>query len=828
VTCHTDDDGITCSNDVKCPDGISSYSSNFTFGQNQADTWNPNSQNQADVLVQQQQHIAVSSCAKFSLTSDGTRDGTHVEEEGFAGENTCPKIQNPPKSTRTVDMIFAEKPSLTGRPPTGVTIIPQMLQSNLGPRRGMSKSMYSLAVLIILVVLLPGAYASAEIAQRNELRKRAELRVRDVRDKVEVFAQDFSKDLAERVTAHGTNGELFAHNLVANVVSSVCDEYFKGTKPGDFTPVIVENCVKSVYGGAQLEDPNDQFSAVFGASLLCGYIVSEAYPAAQEFLPSGCDGLRGLAERISQAGSATMPILATVVASQTSRPLVSESSIIQSPDFGQTVRISEFPINPSFIAPLLPPQQSNTPDPSTARSQLSSLGSNTIQTPPGNHPSGSGLGISLLTFVTDNKASSSFSDRASSVVVVTHLSQSTVPSEPTLASPQLFPSEEGHRLHEATTGLSRQASFASRSLIDMLPSSASRASRPASSQSTSSPSALSHSAPSQSASSQSASSQSASSQSHPDALSPSQSTLANSPPLPSFSGKSSLLLEWVLSSSSSTVAQSFVTRLEQISQHRSTADPTPRIGISDLPTSQSYVNLLIPPPSLPTSISPISSSNSSTRTPVQIATSYTVDSIVAILSGNAPVNRPSLVANTSSVPTIQPSDKLHASNTIPSLNISLPQDDSAATIRPAFRLLPTVGTNSADFCTKSVMTESTHCSQNSSGCCKNSSQRPGTNQSRPGVAWGFSLSNHSHTFATLPSMQSLDASWALPSASRTASSITQPSTHTVHTTGLEPGHSSATASASLVSPVSHSPTEKPTSGRSEAGGFIAKGFDGWW
>jgi hypothetical protein len=807
VTCHTDEDGITCSNDIKCPDGFSNYSSNFTFGQNQADTWSPNSQNQADTLVQQQQHIAISSCAKFSLTSDGTRDGTRVEDEVFADENTCPKMQKTPKPTPTptptptVDRIFAEKPSVTRRPHAEVTIMPQMLQNNHAPKESISKSMYLLAVLIVLLVLLPGAHASADIHRRDELRKRAELRVQDVRNKVDVFAQNFSEDLVDRVTVNGMNGELFAHNLVADVVSSVCTEYFKGTKPGDFTPVIIQNCVKSVYGGAQLVNPADQFSAVFGASLLCGYIVSEAYPAAQEFAPSGCDGLRELARRISQAESATIPVLATIVASQSSRSLVSEPSAAQSPSFRQTMRTLELAISPSFNTPSLSLPQFNTPGPSPTRIQLSSLDPNTFQTPLEHHTTRSRSQSSLLSKSgVDVKVLPSTSDSSSPRVVLTLSPQS---SEPSLPSLRLFPSEEEYTSHEATTSPSRQVSFASRSLIDILPGSVSGASRYISSQA------------------------------HPDTPSPSQSTVAHRPPLSSSSSQSSLLFESTLFGSSSTVAQSSATQLERISPSRSTSESTSRIDIPDLPSSRFYDSSMIPSSSLPVLLSTTSPPNGSTRTSIQIAISHTVDVTMIILAESAPVSLLSLEANNSSVSTIRSSDILPANHTTPLLTPFLSNDNSATTITPMYEPSPTVVTNSADFCTNFFMSKSTPCScdstrQNSTECCKGPYQCPDTDQSRPEVTWESSVYNHSSTFETLSTMLSSDAPWVLSSNSSPASSIENLSARPVSTTDLVLGLLSATESASLVQSVLQSPTERPTSGRQGSGGFIAKGFNGWW
>ncbi|KAH7078510.1 hypothetical protein FB567DRAFT_137376 [Paraphoma chrysanthemicola] len=323
VKCNTDGGTQRCSNSVKCPSGISSYYSNFTFEQNEPDPWNPVSQNEPDSRVRQQQHIALPNCAKFSLTSDGTKAGTKIESEGPTEEKTCPKVKETP--TPTAGTNLPKKTSSTGRPQVGATSRPQVEQSNYGSRRQMPKNMIFVTFLFGLMMLLPGTHASPDYQRREDLRRRAELRVRDVSDKVKAFAQDFSADLAEKANAQGQNGEVFAHNLVADVISSVCDGYFSGTRPSDFTPIVVQDCVKSVYGGERLAQPAGQFFAVFGASLLCDYVVSEAYPVAQEFFPDGCEGLQDLAKKISPTRSIAASNAVTPAASQASRPLASGS-----------------------------------------------------------------------------------------------------------------------------------------------------------------------------------------------------------------------------------------------------------------------------------------------------------------------------------------------------------------------------------------------------------------------------------------------------------------------------------------------------------------------
>jgi hypothetical protein len=272
---------MSCSNDVKCPNAVSSFQSNFTFGQIEADPWSPASQNEADTLVPQQQHITLSNCARFSLSSDGTAEGTLVGDESKPDESTCPRLQNTPTMTALDSLV--QKTSSRAWPQTHTTTMPQVEHSGHEPRRGTSKNLLLTAIVIGLLLLLPGTHASFDLRSRDDFQRRVELRIRAVSDRTKVFAQDFSADLADKLNAQGLDGYTFAHNLVANVVSSVCGNYLGGTKPDDFTPAILQDCVKGIYGNGDLIQPAEQFLAIFGASLLCDYVVSEAYPVAQEF-----------------------------------------------------------------------------------------------------------------------------------------------------------------------------------------------------------------------------------------------------------------------------------------------------------------------------------------------------------------------------------------------------------------------------------------------------------------------------------------------------------------------------------------------------------------
>jgi hypothetical protein len=155
-----------------------------------------------------------------------------------------------------------------------------------------------ITIMLMIMVLLPGTQASPNDHHPQSERQRADLRIREVSNKVKAFAQDFSNDLAEKANNQGENGEALALNLVAAVISSVCHQHFNGAHPADFAPEVAQNCVKSVYNAGKPQLSAGQFFAVFGASLLCDYVVSEAYPVVKEFLPCRCERLQELTKEV--------------------------------------------------------------------------------------------------------------------------------------------------------------------------------------------------------------------------------------------------------------------------------------------------------------------------------------------------------------------------------------------------------------------------------------------------------------------------------------------------------------------------------------------------
>jgi len=288
---------MSCSNDISCPPGVSSFLSNFTFTQNEGDPWNPASLNERDSLVEQEQHVTVASCSKFVLLSNGTRGGTRIDGGRMTDEKECPKVLETPSPTATAyqtkKTISLALPIMS--PPTRPK--PELVEVSHGSKRRITRNISFLALLISILILIPGSHASPSRNYPDNLHQRVQLRVRDVSDKVSNFAGDFSADLAEKANSLGQDGQSFAQNLVSEIVSSVCDAYFSGDDPESFAPELLKNCVKRVYGGETLPQAAGQFFAVFGASLLCDYVVSEAYPVAQDFFPDACEGLQDLMKK---------------------------------------------------------------------------------------------------------------------------------------------------------------------------------------------------------------------------------------------------------------------------------------------------------------------------------------------------------------------------------------------------------------------------------------------------------------------------------------------------------------------------------------------------
>lgn len=287
VVCHKDGSStLICSSDTKCQPGTFSYQSNFTFSQNEPDPWSPTMENEPDVWVPQDQHVMVGGCAKFSLTSDGTKEGTHINDV----ESTCPNVQRP----STPAAMVGNMPASTDRPHVGATQRPNIIAGTSTSRSISKVSFLLLALAFAAAVFFPCAEASSSHHRPNKFRQSSRARIRATSEEPRDFAEGLINNLANRASAQGYNGHAFANDLVAGVVSSVCRESLEGSNFRPFDPEVLNSCVASAYGGEQVPQPALRFLAVFGGSILCNFIVSGTWQDGQDFSHDVCVGLQYL------------------------------------------------------------------------------------------------------------------------------------------------------------------------------------------------------------------------------------------------------------------------------------------------------------------------------------------------------------------------------------------------------------------------------------------------------------------------------------------------------------------------------------------------------
>jgi hypothetical protein len=295
VVCHKDGSSILiCSTDTKCQPGTSSYQSNFTFSQNEPDPWSPTMENKPDVWVPQNQHVMVGGCAKFSLTSDGTKKGTHIID----AENTCPNVQR----LSTLNALAGHVPTSTGRSHVGATESPTVFTGK-SARLRVSRCSLLLTLVFAIVVFFPGAQGSASRHRPNIFHHSSGAHIRAIPNEPRDLADGLANDLTVKANSQGYNGHAFAVDLVDGVISSVCQGGLEGSGPKPFDPEVLNSCIASVYGDDQVPAPALRFLAVFGGSILCNYIVSETWPNGQDFSPSTCDGLQDLLNALRKDAS---------------------------------------------------------------------------------------------------------------------------------------------------------------------------------------------------------------------------------------------------------------------------------------------------------------------------------------------------------------------------------------------------------------------------------------------------------------------------------------------------------------------------------------------
>jgi hypothetical protein len=706
--------------------------------------------------------------------------------------------------------------------------MPHILQSNSGTRGGTSKTMFFFTVLIVLLAMLPGAHASSENHGQDELRERAEWHIREVGDRVKLFAQDFSSDLAEKVTAQGQNGEVFAHNLVADVVSSVCTEYFKGAKPGEFTPAVVQNCVKSVYSGDSLALPAVQFSAVFGASLLCDYIVSEAYPVAQEFFSDGCDGLQEFARRLSPETSTMISKGTSSVPPQSSRTSARESYIVQPPGSKQTEAAFESPRHSSVnaLSDLTP---SISPTGLMVENQASSLDVESTTNNPLQKPATSKSTITRSpTPRPSSLASVSVSTVISPVVSRTPSLKSSAVKDITPASRSPSPLTVEGTPSKTTQSLGSNVPSASRSFFDTSPDTASKKSQSASVKVPLDLSPVSQSmAPSNSLlpSLRKASSASIRSMRSDSLLIESQfsTTYPKQGPPPKTTARPASLPKESPASAPSMLSDSLLMESqyptaysEQVSPLRTIARPASQGTRSIQSASLSFANTL----NRSMNVLAIASYTLPSESRVSTSRQTESSSIFNVATSSLPKTAPSSVlgddTNAVSIPTVQSSGRAPTASTVPSPRTTQRYHNSTFTITITPTPKPTWQTNTPHpyicpgaGCTKiskSMLCNGCQSSSHDSLLCSSTPCLSPDSKHVLNTTSKFSATYHSSTSG-------------IPGESTTPVQSTNSS-------GLGP--SSATTRTSSVQPVSQSLAEKPTTEAEDVGGLIAKGFEGWW
>lgn len=339
VVCHKDGSSrLVCSNDAKCQPGTSLHQSNFSFSQNEPDPWSPTMENKPDIWVPQDQHILVGGCTKFSLTSDGTKEGTLVHDESQAV--TCPNIEG----LALIPGTSAEHASVSfGFPHAGTTQNP-FVSTSVARRRSIRPEL-PLLLAFLLVVMLQLPESQAMIYHHHKVTYSSlDHTVRGSGNQVRAFAEDLRADISQRAERDGSDGNSFATKLVADVISSVCQDYFEGSAAKSFAPEIAQDCVALVYSNDPLPQPGLQFLAVFGASLLCNLIISQSYSSGHAFSPDGCEGLQELVSEARMVMSAPLQLAPAAASSpKTSGEVSHGHAFFEKSPSSQSTQVSPLP-----------------------------------------------------------------------------------------------------------------------------------------------------------------------------------------------------------------------------------------------------------------------------------------------------------------------------------------------------------------------------------------------------------------------------------------------------------------------------------------------------
>lgn len=240
-------------------------------------------ENKPDVWVPRDQHVMIGSCSRLSLTCDGTREGTHIDD----AEDTCPDLHGLSVTGTTARLVPTTMDEARIR-----NTQKSMVVAGMGSGRIVHKS-HSL-LTFVFALLLPRAQASVHYHLDKESDTNADTRLHHITGRIESFAEKLKINWAQKASNQGVDGDVVADGLLAGIISSVCQRHFEGSSPRIFQPKILSDCVASIYSSQQLIQPVLRLPLVAGGSILCKYIVSESYPSGQEFLPDTCDRLQSL------------------------------------------------------------------------------------------------------------------------------------------------------------------------------------------------------------------------------------------------------------------------------------------------------------------------------------------------------------------------------------------------------------------------------------------------------------------------------------------------------------------------------------------------------
>ncbi|KAF2683914.1 hypothetical protein K458DRAFT_487474 [Lentithecium fluviatile CBS 122367] len=332
----------------------------------------------ADHRVSQNQNITLPACKGLHIISDGTSSGTKVSGYQRTEEPECapqepqpsgqvtPGVQGPANvpvsaagseaassSVPTGGYIWSGlggSPSFTvaGETPTGTasatstanpTELSQPEQYTGSAPRWRPKISVLLVSLLAFAVIFQGSAAHQTsphfIGPDTQKRAVYKHRVRATSDNIRTFAEELGGYIGSKVSAVQEDGEVFADTLISETLSTICEGFFSGTVVEAFAPGVVDACVTAVYTANAAVAPELEFVSVFGASMFCNYMVSQAFPIAEEFSSEACSGLEDLIlppeEPIgsvppTQQPSASVPTIPSASATESS---ASEPAITQ-------------------------------------------------------------------------------------------------------------------------------------------------------------------------------------------------------------------------------------------------------------------------------------------------------------------------------------------------------------------------------------------------------------------------------------------------------------------------------------------------------------------